>query len=263
MLFINSHLSCCGNDAARQEQVDEMMSWIVSNEGGLNENTPIVYAGDLNLVGYAQQLKTLLNGDIVQTQTFGQGGLPDWDGTPWSDALPRQTHQPFTYTWRDDGDGNFPPGRLDFVLYSDAVIVKEHAFVLETESTPTDVLAPLGLMQDDTQSASDHLPVVMDFTAAPPPLTDSDGDGLDDALENDMGTDAFGADTDGDGLTDGFEVLIAGTDPLLVDTNDNDCPDGEEALQLCATCPSDLNDDGVVSVADVLFLLGQFGNVCP
>ena len=263
MLFINSHLSCCGNDAARQDQVDEMMAWIVGNEGSLNENTPIVYAGDLNLVGYAQQLETLLNGDIVQTQTFGPGGLPDWDQTPWSDALPRQTHQPFTYTWRDDGDGNFPPGRLDFVLYSDAVIVNEHAFVLETESTPADVLASLGLMQDDTQSASDHLPVVMDFTVSLPPLTDSDGDGLDDALENDMGTDPFGADTDGDGLTDGFEVLIAGTDPLLVDTNNNDCPDGEEALQLCATCPSDLNDDGLVSVADVLFLLGQFGNVCP
>ena len=263
VLFINSHLSCCGNDAARQDQVDEMMAWIVSNEAGLSENTPIVYAGDLNLVGYAQQLNTLLNGDIVQTQTFGQGGLPDWDGTPWSDALPRQTHQPFTYTWRDDGDGNFPPGRLDFVLYSDAVIVKEHAFVLETESTPADVLAPLGLIQDDTHSASDHLPVVMDFTVASPPLTDSDGDGLEDALENDMGTNPFGADTDGDGLTDGFEVLTAGTNPLLVDTNDNDCPDGEEALQLCATCPSDLNDDGLVSVADVLFLLGHFGNVCP
>ena len=169
MLFINSHFSCCGNDAARQDQVDEMMAWIVNNEGNLNVNTPVVYAGDLNLVGYAQQLKTLLNGDIVQTQTFGQGGLPDWDETPWSDALPRQTHQPFTYTWRDDGDGNFPPGRLDFVLYSDAVIVKEHAFVLETESTPEDVLEPLGLMQDDTHSASDHLPVVMDFTVSSPP----------------------------------------------------------------------------------------------
>ena len=103
----------------------------------------------------------------------------------------------------------------------------------------------------------------MDFTVSLPPLTDSDGDGLDDALENDMGTNPFGADTDGDGLTDGFEVLTAGTNPLLVDTNNNDCPDGEESLQLCATCPSDLNDDGVVSVADVLFLLGQFGNVCP
>ncbi|MGB1076280.1 MAG: endonuclease/exonuclease/phosphatase family protein [Flavobacteriales bacterium] len=263
MLFINSHLSCCGNDASRQDQVDEMMAWMINNEGNLNINTPIVYAGDLNLVGYAQQLETLLNGDIVQTQTFGPGGLPDWDGTPWSDALPRQTHQPFTYTWRDDGDGNFPPGRLDLVLYSDAVIVKEHAFVLETESTPEDVLAPLGLIQDDTHTASDHLPVVMDFTIVPPPVLDSDGDGLDDELEIEMGTNPFGADSDGDGLTDGFEVLTSGTNPLLYDTNGNNCPDGEEMLQLCAPCPSDLNQDGIVSVTDVLFLLGQFGAVCP
>ena len=82
VFFINSHLSCCGNDAARQDQVDEMMAWIVQNEGNLTVNTPIVYAGDLNLVGYAQQLETLLEGDIVQTQTYGQGGMPDWDGTP-------------------------------------------------------------------------------------------------------------------------------------------------------------------------------------
>ena len=93
-------------------------------------------------------------------------------------------------------------------------------------------------------------------------MTDSDGDGPDDALENDMGTDPFGADTDGDGLTDGFEVLTAGTNPLLVDTNNNDCPDGES--------PSIVRHVSVrpqrrwlVSVADVLFLLGQFGNVCP
>ena len=81
-------------------------------------------------------------------------------------------------------------------------------------------------MQDDTHSASDHLPVVMDFTVAS--LSDSDGDGLNDALENGIGTNPFGADTDGDGLTDGFEVLTAGTDPLLFDTNNNDCPDGED-----------------------------------
>ena len=40
------------------------------------------------------------------------------------------------------------------IPYSDAVIEKEHAFVLETESLPEDILAPMGLMQDDTHSAS-------------------------------------------------------------------------------------------------------------
>ena len=263
MLFINSHLSCCGNDEARQDEVDQMMAWIVSNEGNLEENTPIVYAGDLNLVGYVQQLETLLNGDIVQTQTYGVGNMPDWDGTPWSDALPRHSHQPFTHTWRDDGDGNFPPGRLDFILFSDAVIDKEHAVVLETESTPTDVLAEFGLDTDDTYSASDHLPLVMDFSLTPFEIQDSDDDGISDFQEIEIGTDPLDADTDNDGLTDGFELFFSDTNPLLIDTNDNDCNDGEEVLQLCASCPSDLNQDGIVSVADVLLLLGQFGQVCP
>ena len=263
VLFINSHLSCCASDAARQDQIDEMMAWIINNDGNLNDSTPIIYGGDLNLVGYAQQLETLLNGEIVQTQSYGPGGMPDWDGTPWADALPRQTHQPFTYTWRDDGDGNYPPGRLDFVLYSDAVVEKHKAFVLETESTPSDVLVQFGLFQDDTHAASDHLPVVMDFSIATSLAQDSDDDGLDDAQEAEIGTDPFDADSDNDGLTDGFEVFVSGTHPLMNDTNVNGCPDGEEALQLCASCTSDLNNDGVVSVVDVLHLLSNFGQDCP
>ena len=109
-------------------------------------------------------------------------------------------------------------------------------------------------MQGDTHAASDHLPVVMDFSVPPPVTQDSDLDGLDDSEEAQLGTDPFDADTDDDGLTDGFEALVSGTDPLLQDTNVNGCPDGEEAFQLCASCPSDLNNDGVVSVADGLLV---------
>ena len=42
---------------------------------------------------------------------------------------------------------------------------------------------------------------------------DADGDGLDDADEQDLGTDPGAFDTDGDGAGDGDEVA-AGTDPL-------------------------------------------------
>ena len=149
------------------------------------------------------------------------------------------------------------------MLYSDAVIDQEHAFVLETETLPEEVLEEFGLMQGDTYAASDHLPVVMDFSVPPPVTQDSDLDGLDDSEEAQLGTDPFDADTDDDGLTDGFEAWVSGTNPSLQDTNDNGCPDGEEAFQLCASCPSDLNNDGVVSVADVLHLLGNFGQDCP
>ena len=80
MLFINSHLSCCGNDDGRQDQVDEVMAWVrdeTSPGGAIPPNTPLIYGGDLNLVGYAQQLETLLNGDIQQTDQFGEGFPPD------------------------------------------------------------------------------------------------------------------------------------------------------------------------------------------
>lgn len=59
---------------------------------------------------------------------------------------------------------------------------------------------------------------------------DSDGDGLDDALEMGQGgafdtyepgvdTDPLAVDTDGDGLSDGEEVLVFGTSPLLTDSD--------------------------------------------
>ncbi|MBV9084798.1 MAG: hypothetical protein JOZ62_19140 [Acidobacteriaceae bacterium] len=42
---------------------------------------------------------------------------------------------------------------------------------------------------------------------------DSDGDGLSDAQERNLGTDPNNQDTDGDGYPDGLEVLL-GSDPL-------------------------------------------------
>ena len=43
---------------------------------------------------------------------------------------------------------------------------------------------------------------------------DTDNDGLPDTLEFYLGTNPFDFDTDGDGLPDGWEIMIAGTDPL-------------------------------------------------
>jgi outer membrane protein OmpA-like peptidoglycan-associated protein len=57
---------------------------------------------------------------------------------------------------------------------------------------------------------------------------DTDGDGLTDAQEADLGTDINNADTDGDGLTDGQEVNNYGTDPLKADTDGDGLNDGAE-----------------------------------
>lgn len=58
--------------------------------------------------------------------------------------------------------------------------------------------------------------------------TDCDGDGLDDALEELLGTDPQKADTDGDGVSDDIEIDVLDTDPTLYDTDENQIGDGEE-----------------------------------
>ncbi|WP_062077410.1 hypothetical protein [Demequina globuliformis] len=63
---------------------------------------------------------------------------------------------------------------------------------------------------------------------------DSDGDGLPDAQEADVGTDPHLADTDGDGLEDLFEIVESVTDPLLPQTYDG-VPDAQ----------SDVDGDGL------------------
>ncbi len=146
---------------------------VKSGEGAvrLNPGTPIALVGDANLVGHAQQRVTLLAGDIVNVDQFGPEFAPDWDDTPFTDLLPRHTHRPVTFTWYG---GDFSAGRLDYVVYSDAVLDVGNRFVLFTPEMPDTALARYGLEWDDTLVASDHLPVVVDFTPYP---TDDPGRG--------------------------------------------------------------------------------------
>ena len=75
---------------------------------------------------------------------------------------------------------------------------------------------------------------------------DSDDDGLSDGQEHfDTKTDPLNPDTDGDGLTDGKEIEI-GTDPLKADTDGDGLNDGDEFLKT-KTDPlqADSDHDGV------------------
>jgi endonuclease/exonuclease/phosphatase family metal-dependent hydrolase len=167
LLFIVAHLPCCANNDGRQWEIDAIMAFIrdAKSPGGiitLPNNTPIIITGDLNLVGYVQQLTTLLTGEIINTGTFGPLFSPDWDNSDFWDLLPMQTNQPQFFTWFDPFS-SFSPGRLDFFIYSDSVIESKKGFVLFTSAMDTDTLSTYNLQPNDAVTASDHLLVVFDF----------------------------------------------------------------------------------------------------
>ncbi len=167
LLFVNSHLNYGTLNAERQNEINGWNNFLVDAKttGGnidLPTNTPIVYLGDLNLVGYSQQLTSLLTG----IDENGNGSSPDWDHSNLKSATALQTDINMYYSWRSDTDaaGNFPPGKLDYILYTGSVLNEEKSFVLQTEEMPTDRLALYNLDQNNTSSASDHFPIVADFS---------------------------------------------------------------------------------------------------
>ena len=81
---------------------------------------------------------------------------------------------------------------------------------------------------------------------------DSDGDGLSDDEELDLGTDPENHDTDGDHINDGLETE-RGTDPLAIDTDEDGLTDMEEML-IVGSNPNnpDSDLDGVADGVEVL-----------
>lgn len=63
---------------------------------------------------------------------------------------------------------------------------------------------------------------------APPSEIDSDGDGLSDSFENDLGTDPLISDSDADGLSDYQEIKVIGSDPRSRDTDGDGIIDSED-----------------------------------
>ena len=171
-VVISAHMFCCTNNAGRQAEADRIVSFIADakSSGGsitVPAGTAFWITGDLNLVGFSQQLRTLLTGDIVDNATFGPDTAPDWDGSPLADVVSRQTEKRFAYTWRSD-TSSFAPGRLDFLIYSDSVVEVGNHFILYTPEMSASERAPYGLQAQDVTAVSDHLPHVGDFRPAIP-----------------------------------------------------------------------------------------------
>jgi len=162
LVVFNAHLFCCAEDAGRQDQADGFAAFIREHAP---EGVPFILAGDLNLVGDARQLLTLLTGDILDEDVYGPDSPPDADGTSLADAVPRHLLSPHTYTWFDPVSA-FSPGRLDYVIYTNSLLTAT-GFVLDSTLLPPELLETLAIRAHDTLEASDHLPVVVDFGFLP------------------------------------------------------------------------------------------------
>ena len=227
VLFIVGHLSCCGSDSSRQEQADRFIDFVLDakTQGGqitIPENTPIIFLGDMNLVGNSQQYYTIINGDIQNSDIYGTGGFPDWDNTAFEDVICRQTDKRMAYTWRHD-NSEYPPGRLDFIFFSNSVMSTVKSFTLQTEIMSNVRLDNYGLLWDDTRNASDHFPVVADFD-----LSFNSGCNINGDLNN-------------DGIVNIVDIVALIEFIININNIDNEC--------------LDINNDGLINVIDIVAIV--------
>ena len=89
-------------------------------------------------------------------------------------------------------------------------------------------------------------PTEVAATAEPEDSADTDGDGLSDAKEKELGTDIDNPDTDDDGISDGDEVNTWKTDPLNSDTDADNFYDGGELVRGSDPNNADTDGDGLL-----------------
>jgi endonuclease/exonuclease/phosphatase family metal-dependent hydrolase len=146
------HLKCCGTVGSSEDQKRIAEATAVqsalSSALGTDGSTLRIIAGDMNLVGSTTPLDTI-----------GKG--LDFDGSSLAPADTFLLGDSSVYTWTSDSEV-FPPGRLDYILYSDAAATVVNSFALDTRRLSPRALASMGLDMTDS-AASDHLPVVADF----------------------------------------------------------------------------------------------------
>lgn len=166
-LVFNAHAPCCGNDAGRQTAADKFVSFIrkikdTSVSPYIPYGTPYSISGDFNLVGWKKQLETFRDGDIKDNHIYGPDIMMDWDENPLIEAACLQTDRNMHYSWRSL-TSNWPPGKLDFVLYTSSIMGLEKSYSLQTETMEASRLSKYGLLNENTWIASDHLPLIADF----------------------------------------------------------------------------------------------------
>jgi endonuclease/exonuclease/phosphatase family metal-dependent hydrolase len=152
LLAASVHLKCCGSfggseDAQRVAEA-QAINGAIRSAMRSSRTSGAVVGGDFNLVGAPTPLAALSDG-------------ADLDGSTLESADLVNIGTRRRVTWQG-GDGRFPPGRLDYVLYSGAGLAVAQSFVLDPAALDEAALASMGLEEGDL-TASDHLPIVVDF----------------------------------------------------------------------------------------------------
>lgn len=176
LYLVNTHHKCCDaekNDPLRQQQSDGIMAWLrdAKSPGGkieLPRETAIIVLGDFNIVGGPQPAQTVVTGNIIDETRYGPDFQPDWDDTALTDSHPlHNIVGPEDWTWRNDNE-QYPPGRLDYLIYTDSVLDAVKKFALDTTVMSAEDLQAAGLekfdtTKDDAGRNFDHIPLVVDF----------------------------------------------------------------------------------------------------
>ena len=154
------------------------------------------------------------------------------DGTEVRGANPTDPNDPDT-----DGDG-LEDGEEDANL---------NGAVDAGETNPNDADTDDGGVNDGTEVVTDGT----DPLDGSDDDIDTDGDGLTDPRERELGTDPNDADTDDDGLSDGVEVnSVRATDPVNADTDGDGLCDGSLAVADECEAGEDQNNDGVTDTTE-------------
>lgn len=148
LLIANAHLPCCQNENGRIEEAGNILDVLERQLAGpAGVPQAVLVGGDLNSGGLAPELVMLANGP----RRLEMPGL-------------RHLYSVDQYSWGSLGS-SFGSSRLDFLLFEPGRLLREKAFILDTDLVPPDGLAAMGLEPDDT-FLSDHLPIVLDVRNA-------------------------------------------------------------------------------------------------
>jgi exonuclease III len=163
--ILNAHTPCCENQDGRLRESDRFMARLRSRMETARDSGERPFAiflvGDMNTGSSEREMLTMTEGWIHEPALHGPSFDPDWDRTGLTDLAPLHTHERRLDTWRSLNNRS-NTSRLDYIFFSDSLVLPTRSFVLNTRLVPATFLDQYGLSEAETDGA-DHLPLVADF----------------------------------------------------------------------------------------------------